>query len=83
MSEKSALRMSAYYYEFRPTGVELIDRILSAVACAGKAYHGTDMWEEDTPRYEDVFRGTSPVAWIQNAADAAAAALASDQTKEK
>jgi len=53
------LRMSAYYYSFDPTGDGLVDRILSAVACAGKGYHHKDC----AP-----FRGGSYIAWIQNAA---------------
>lgn len=69
------LRMNAYYYSFTPTGVEAIDRILSAVACAGKAYHHTDSWSDETVPYEDVFRGACPVDWIQNAANDAAAAF--------
>lgn len=32
-------RMDAYYYGFDSTGVDDIDRLLSAVACAGKAFH--------------------------------------------
>lgn len=69
------MRLGAYYYGFTPTGNEAIDRILSAVACAGKAYHYTESWNEETPPYEDFFRGKTPVEWIQNAADDAAAAL--------
>ncbi len=69
----SEMRMDAYYYDFTPTGVEAIDRILSAVACAGKAYHHTDNWTEETPPYETFFRGASPIEWIQSMADDAAA----------
>jgi len=68
--------MDAYYYSFDSTGVQTIDRILSAVACAGKAYHHTESWNNDTHTYEDWQRGESPVEWIQNsAADAAIAYL--------
>ena len=63
------LRMRAYYYGFAPTGIELVDRVLSAIACAGKAYHNTADWSDETPAYEDVFRGESPIDWIQNAAN--------------
>ena len=64
------MRLDAYYYGFDPTGNELIDRILSAVACAGKAYHHTEDWHEtvDVP-YEDFLRGECPQDWIQNAAN--------------
>lgn len=73
MSEQEAqaeepLRMSAYYYSFEPTGVIEVDRILSAVARAGKAYHHTEQWDE--PAYGGE---TSPVDWIQAAANAAGA----------
>lgn len=40
------LRMNAYYYSFSKTGCYGVDRILSAVACAGKAFHNTDCWTE-------------------------------------
>lgn len=72
MSE-AELRMDAYYYGFTFTGVREIDMILSAVACAGKAYHHTNNWSEETPAYE-YHEGATPVDWIQNAADKAAAA---------
>jgi hypothetical protein len=66
------LRMDAYYYGFTPTGVREIDLILSAVACAGKSYHHTEDWNDDgsAPPY---LEGNSPVEWIQNAANKAAA----------
>jgi hypothetical protein len=60
------LRMDAYYYGFTPTGVRSIDEILSAVACAGKAYHNTCHWgddDESEPSYAQL---------IQEAADRAA-----------
>ena len=72
------MRMDAYYYGFEPTGDEQIDRILSAVACAGKAFHHTESWGEEmtygTPNGapEAFLRGKTPVEWIQNAANDAA-----------
>lgn len=67
------LRMDAYYYGFDKTGVPEIDRILSAVACAGKAFHHTNEWGDDaSPYYGHV--GTCPIDWIQNAANDAAKA---------
>lgn len=69
------MRMDAYYYGFTFTGEETVDRVLSAVACAGKAYHHTDNWGEKTPKYEDFFRGDSPIDWIQSMADDAAAQI--------
>lgn len=64
-------RMSAYYYGFNMTGLNIIDTILSAVACAGKAYHHTDQWTDgDTPGkdYNQRLSGDCPAEWIQNAA---------------
>ena len=59
-------RMNAYYYSFSPTGVDAVDAILEAVAIAGKAYHHTDQWGEDTGD------GVSYAGAIQQAADKAA-----------
>jgi hypothetical protein len=70
------LRMSAYYYAFEPTGCRPVDAVLSAVACAGKAYHYTADWTEPCSPYEDVHRGVTPIDWIQNAAVDAARELA-------
>lgn len=64
MSEPLNLR--AYYYGFEPTGELAVDRVLAAVARAGKAYHHTDQWTEDDG-------DGSPVAKIQAVANAAAA----------
>lgn len=64
-------RMSAYYYEFTPTNVDAIDKVLSAVACAGKAFHHTEQWTEEAGAAHDHTGGT-PVEWIQNAAREAA-----------
>lgn len=80
------MRMDAYYYRFTPTGAESIDRILSAVACAGKAYHSTSQWnDEDDPiqPYEPSHRGVTPMQWIQNAAIDAEAALAEAQRENE
>lgn len=59
------LRMDAYYYGFDRTGCLPVDRILSAVATAGKMYHHTEDWMDGN---ED---GT-PVDAIQQAANEAA-----------
>ena len=61
--------MRAYYFSFTPTGVDAIDAILEAVAIAGKAYHHTDQWSEDTGD------GISYAGAIQKAADRAAKTL--------
>ena len=71
MSEIAKMRMNAYYYGFSPTGSRPIDRILSAVACAGKAYHHTECWQDESPAYGEHV-GDTPIDWIQNAANDAA-----------
>lgn len=71
-------RMDAYYYGFEPTGVGIVDRILSAVAYAGKAYHNTSDWADNDPGdwpYLLPDGGDSAEQAIQNAAIAAAAAI--------
>ena len=65
------MRMDAYYYGFDKTGVEEIDLILSAVACAGKAFHHTEHWNEEAYPREHL-EGVTPQQWIQNAANRAA-----------
>jgi len=77
-AKSNELRMHAYYYGFGPTGVPSIDKILSAVACAGKAFHHTEQWTDNCtwPPHE----GNSPVDWIANAAKEAAAEMARLQT---
>ncbi|WP_333571289.1 hypothetical protein [Sphingomonas sp.] len=86
MSEEAEkpLNLSGYYIDFEPTGVFEIDLILSAVARAGKAYHSTEDWDEETPPYDHRFKGNTPLDWIQNAANDAAAALSTpDRMKEE
>ena len=61
------LRMDAYYYGFDPTGCLPIDRILAAVAWAGKAYHNTECWGDD-----EFDGGPGPVEIIQHFANEAA-----------
>lgn len=67
-------RMSAYYYGFEPTGVGIIDGILSAVATAGKHFHSTDMWADEPEPHEN-WRDMSEEQRIQQAANVAAAAI--------
>ena len=38
------LQMNAYYYSFHRTGTLAVDRVLSAVAVAGKGCHHTADW---------------------------------------
>jgi len=76
------MRLDAYYYGFTPTGNEAIDRILCAVACAGKAYHHTEDWNDDVSGpYEPFLRGKTVAEWIQNAANDAAASLSNGVLK--
>ena len=72
------MRLDAYYYGFDSTGNDAIDLVLSAVACAGKAFHNTDCWadEADPSRYNERLRGATMVEGIQNAANDAAKLLA-------
>ena len=67
---KEDFRMDAYYFGFESTGDPKIDKILSAVACAGKAFHHTECWQD--PCEWEGFKGSRPVDWIQNAANEAA-----------
>lgn len=75
LSPEPKFRMDAYYYGFAPTGLLVVDLILSAVACAGKCFHSTEQWTEECTPYHDRLRGTSPAEWIQHAADDCAAAI--------
>lgn len=63
-------RLDAYYFGFRATGVQEIDRILAAIARAGKAYHSTESWDEGDWDDPD---GPSFIDTIQSAANSAAA----------
>lgn len=70
-------RMDAYYYQFDQTGVDWVDKILSAVACAGKSFHHTDMWRDEEWPNGDCWNheghsGKSCIEMIQNAANEAA-----------
>ena len=67
--------MRAYYFCFTPTGVDAVDAILEAVAIAGKAYHHTDQWDQDTGD------GVSYAGAIQKAADEAAAFVRKQPSK--
>jgi hypothetical protein len=88
------MRLNAYYYSFQSTGTEFVDRVLSAVACAGKAFHHTEDWTDEVfdfkgqdnvervpMPYEPFLRGWTPIEWIQGAADDAAKEL--DRLREE
>ena len=81
MSEelKPTLKMHAYYYGFLETGVYEIDKILSAIACAGKSYHHTEDWNDEEWPNNDCWShyghsGKSCIEMIENAASEAAKA---------
>jgi len=74
-SAMQPLILSGYYLDFEHTGVFEIDLILSAVARAGKAYHHTADWSDETPPYDPRFQGKTPLDWIQFAANDAAKAM--------
>lgn len=61
--------LDAYYFGFEPTGNADVDRILGAIAYAGKAYHHTEDWDDAS------VIGVSCVGNIQNAAALAAARI--------
>lgn len=73
--------LSSYYYHFESTGVPEIDRILSAVAHAGKAFHHTDGWNDAAGTLSG-YTGTTPVEWIQGAANDAASKIKALTGKE-
>lgn len=77
----SDLQMRAYYYSFHSTGNQGIDLVLSAVACAGKAFHHTDSWTDECDFVTEPHEGKSPADWIQNAAIKAAATIAAQSTE--
>ncbi len=60
------LNLNAYYYSFDPTGVLAIDRVLAAVARAGKGSHHTEDWGESYDGEPSLLEG------IQGAADESA-----------
>lgn len=61
--------LHGYYIAFTPTGVPAVDKILSAVARAAKAYHSTEYWTDEIEPYDERFTGATCEDWIQNAAN--------------
>lgn len=62
------LHMRAYYWTFETTGEMCADRILSAVASAGKAVHSTSEWSDEIDGSYYGQEGSCPWEWIENAA---------------
>lgn len=66
-------RMDAYYYSLVRTGVPAVDRILSALAWAGRGAHHTEAWVEELDyEYGPVPLGQTFIDVIQAAANEAA-----------
>lgn len=61
------------HFAFNATGDARIDKILLAVAKAGRAYHHTNDWNEECRDIGNDYglEGDTPVEWIQNAANEA------------
>lgn len=69
-------RMQGYYIGFEPTGLAAVDRILSSIAQAAKAYPHTDCWQEVMDYdYGLIRKGETCEDAIQRAANEAAAAI--------
>ncbi|WP_199182503.1 hypothetical protein [Cryobacterium sp. Y11] len=69
-------RFDGYYFGFDPTGIGIVDAILSAVAVAGKGSHHTESWSEENDYYADgrpgLVGGTSGADTIQKNAERSA-----------
>ena len=79
------MSLETYFFCFKSTGNAAIDKILSAVDRAAKAYRNTESWMEDSSYVPDPHTGEAPVDWIQNAANEAAEAqrvVAADRYKK-
>lgn len=59
------------YWAFTPTGCAPVDAVLAAIAQARRCYRNTEYWEDR----DEEQGGTTAVARIQTAADAAARAV--------
>jgi hypothetical protein len=60
--------LQAYYFGFSPTGCEPVDRILAAVASAGKSAHNTADWNDPDASWHS----ETAIEAIQRMADEAA-----------
>lgn len=67
--EHGRLRLEAFYFSFEPTGVDAIDRVLSAVATAARRSFHTEGWTRSLDE------SPAPVEVIQAAANLAAASM--------
>lgn len=74
MKDPVDLRMDAYYYGFTDQKSPELQLVLSAVACAGKAFHHTEDWNDAASPYEG-HEGVTPIEWIERAAEKADTAL--------
>lgn len=77
----SDARFSAYYFDFEPTGVGIVDAILSAVTVAGKGSHHTDGWMQEGEYYTyprpGIVAGESAADMIQKNAERSAEVIRS------
>lgn len=64
-------RTDAYYYSFDPTGVQVIDDLLHAIAWAGKAAHHTEAWSDELwpESYGPLRKGENWIDLIQSLAN--------------
>jgi len=64
-------RTDAYYFSFEPTGVQVIDDLLHAVAWAGKANHHTEGWSDELwlESYGPLRKGEDWISLIQSLAN--------------
>lgn len=73
--------LTGYYIGFDSTGEQSVDRVLSMVARAGKAYHSTEYWSDDVDNPWGLTDGDPDAGYswndlIQAAGTAAATELA-------
>lgn len=82
LDERVAIDMWGYYLHFEPTGCPEVDRVLSAIGLASKAYHHTEHWNDDLEfDYGPIGKGTACADFIQRAAHDAAARIAAAEQR--
>lgn len=55
------------YLAFNRTGNEDVDKLLHTIEKAGKAFHMTEQWDDETGEMYGAV-GNTPTEWIENAA---------------
>ncbi len=63
--------IASYHFSLESTGIKEIDDLLYAIAKAGKCFHCTSQWNEETLYgiSDPLLEGNTPQEWIQNAAN--------------